>query len=70
VAVEIGKAQEGLNLLLVAWCWSFRYSGNFQKVHLCLSMGDDKSEVFNLGLYELTLVMSEIEFILSELFQY
>jgi hypothetical protein len=69
-AVEIGKAQEGLNLLLVAWSWPFRYSGDFYRVHLRLSMGDDKSEVFNFGLCELAFVMSEIEFVLSEPFQY
>ncbi|KIM83337.1 hypothetical protein PILCRDRAFT_69665, partial [Piloderma croceum F 1598] len=68
-AVEIGKAQEGLNLLVV-WCWPLCYSSNFHGVHLRLSMGDDKSEVFNLGLCELALVMLEIEFVLLELFQY
>jgi len=29
-------------------------------------MGDDKSEVLNLGLSEFALVMSEIKFVLSE----
>ena len=33
-------------------------------------MGDDESEVLNLGLGKLTLVMAEIKFVLSELFQY
>jgi hypothetical protein len=67
--VEVGEAQEGLNLLLVARSWPLRYSGNFHGVHLHLSMGDDKSEVFNLGFRKLALVMSEVEFVLSESFQ-
>ena len=33
-------------------------------------MGDDKSKVFNLGLCKLTLIMSEIEFVLSKPLQY
>ena len=33
-------------------------------------MGDDESEVLNFGLGKLTLVMAEIEFELSESFQY
>jgi hypothetical protein len=69
VAVEIGEAQEGLNFLLVAWCGPFCYSGNFYGVHLRLSMGDDKSKVFNPGLCKLALVMLEVEFVLLESFQ-
>jgi hypothetical protein len=57
VTVEIGEAQEGLNLLLVAWSWPLRYSGNFHGVHLCLSGGDDKSKVFNPCLCKLALVV-------------
>jgi len=67
--VRIGKAQERLNpfcCLVLA----FHYSSDFHGVHLHLSMGDDKSEVFNLGLSKLALVMSEIEFLLSEPLQY
>src|SRR6266436_4034047 len=63
-AVEIGEAQEGLNLFLVARCRPFCYTCNFHGIHLRLSMGDDKSEVLNLGLSELALVMSEIKFVL------
>ena len=33
-------------------------------------MGDDESEVLNLGLGKLALVMAEIEFVLLESFQY
>jgi len=64
------KAQEGLNLFLAARCWPFRYSGNFHGIHLRLSMGYDKSEVLNLVLAKLALVMSEINFVPPEPFQY
>jgi hypothetical protein len=67
--VEICEAQEGLNLLVVR-SWPLHYSSNFHGVYLRLSMGDDKSEVFNLGFRKLALVMSEVEFVLSESFQY
>ena len=68
--VEIGEAQEGLYLLLATRCRPFRNSGDLHWVHLCLSMGDDESEVLNLGLGELALVMTEVEFVLPELFQH
>jgi hypothetical protein len=33
-------------------------------------VGDDESEVLNLGLGKLALVIAEVEFVLSESFQY
>ena len=68
--VEVSKAQEGLYFLLVIWHWPFRNPCNLYRVHLRLSMRDDEAQVFDLGLCKLTLVVSEIEFVLSESFQY
>src|SRR6202790_3777904 len=70
MTVEVSKAQEGLYFLLAIRRWPFRNPCNLYRVHLCLSMRDDEAQVFDLGLCKLTLVMSEIEFVLSESFQY
>src|SRR5882762_7599654 len=68
--VEVSKAQEGLYFLLAIRRWPFRNPCNLYRVHLRLSMREDEAQVFDLGLFQLTLVMSKIEFVLSESFQY
>src|SRR5882762_8703340 len=68
--VEVSKAQEGLYFLLAIWRWPFRNPCNLYRVHLRLFMQDDDAQVFDLGLCKLTLVVSKIEFVLSESFQY
>src|SRR6266436_3904386 len=68
--VEVCKTQEGLYFLLAIRCWPFRNPCDLYWVHLRLSMRDDEAQVFNLSPCKLALVMSEIEFVLSESFQY
>ena len=62
--VEVSEPKEKLYSFLIGWGRPFHYTCNFHGIHLRLSMGDDKSEVLNLGLSELALVMSEIKFVL------
>src|SRR6267154_496535 len=68
--VEVCKTQEGLYFLLAIRCWPFHNPCNLYWVHLRLSMQDDEAQIFDLGPCKLALVMSEIEFVLSESFQY
>jgi len=70
MTVEVCKTQEGLYFLLAIRCWPFCNPCDLYWVHLRLSMRDDEAQVFDLGLCKLALVMSEIEFVLSESFQY
>ena len=62
--VEVGKPEEGLQLLLGGWNWPLRYSGDFGWVHLDGVMGNDHSEVLHPGLFKFTLVWFQIELIL------
>ena len=62
--VEVGKPEEGLQLLLGGRNWPLRYSSDFGWVHLDRVMGNDHSEVLHPGLLKFTLVQLQIELIL------
>src|SRR6266853_4084810 len=70
MTVEVCKTQEGLYFLLAIRCWPFRNPCNLYRIHLRLSVRDNEAQVFDLVLCKLALVMSEIEFVLLESFQY
>jgi hypothetical protein len=64
--VEVGKAIERLNFLLVGRDGPFSHSGHLSWIHLYGVVGYDHPEIFHLGLLELTLVRLQEEFVLLE----
>ena len=59
--VEVGKPEEGLQLLLGGQNWPLRHSGHFGWVHLDRVMGNDHSKVLHPGLLKFTLVWLQVD---------
>ncbi|KNZ76364.1 hypothetical protein J132_10643 [Termitomyces sp. J132] len=67
--VEVCKTKEHLYLLLVLGLWPLRYTCYLHWVHLHSSIGDDRAEVLDLGLFKLALLQLEVELVPVEAFQ-
>ena len=48
VVIEIGEAEEGLNLFLTSWCRPLRNSSDLHRVHLYRVKGYDNSDILDL----------------------
>ena len=69
-AVEIGESQEGLHLFLTIRSRPFRNPRNLHRIHFRLPMRDDEAQVLDLGFCKLTLIMAEVQLVLSESFEH
>ncbi|KIM45023.1 hypothetical protein M413DRAFT_66133, partial [Hebeloma cylindrosporum] len=62
--IEIRKAQEGLNFLLVGQCRPLLYAGDLNWVHRDTVLQDDDTEVFDGDLLEFALLWFEVQLVL------
>src|SRR3979490_722895 len=67
-SVEVDETDEGLDLLFVGGGRPLRHTSYLHWVHFDLVVQDDDSEVFNASLFELALLMSEVQLVLTETF--
>src|SRR3979490_1390989 len=66
--VEVDKADERLDLLFVSRGRPLRHTSYLHWVHLDLVVRDDDSEVFNASLFELALLVAEVQLMMSQSF--
>lgn len=64
--VEVGEAKEGLEFSLARRCWPSCNTFNFNRIHLHISSTNDYPKILNLCSFKRTLLMLEIEFVLSK----
>ena len=65
-AVKVAEAEESLKLFEFLWCWPFCNAGDFDRVHLDLSLEDDDARVLNEELVEGAFFGFEMEIIFGE----
>ena len=68
-AIEISEPNERLDFLFVRRGWPFRYAGNLDGVHLDLVVRDDHAEILDTGLFELALLVSEVQMVFAHAIQ-
>ncbi|KAG6805826.1 hypothetical protein H0H93_003996 [Arthromyces matolae] len=67
--VEVDKAQERLNLLLISWRGPLLHSSHLNRVHLSGIMGDNEPKVFDTGLLKLALLWLQEQLMLAKVLQ-
>ena len=70
VPVEVCEPEEGLDLVFSSGSWPLLNSGHLYWVHPHFSFRDNWSEVLNFCLFKLTLLQSEVEFVLTKPFHH
>src|SRR3981189_2974555 len=65
-SVEVDKTDEGLDLLFVGRGRPLRHTSYFYWVHFDLVVRDDNAEVFDVGFFKLTLLVSEVQLVFSQ----
>ncbi|KIM34746.1 hypothetical protein M413DRAFT_436308, partial [Hebeloma cylindrosporum] len=68
--VEVRKAQEGLNLLLVGRCRPLLNASDLNQVHRDAILRDDNAEVLDGGFLELALLWFKVQLVLPHQLQY